>query len=125
MLQGLFVLLACQLVGEGAMRLLAAPVPGPVAGLVLLLAYLALADRFGAGDASEPDAPAGQAADGILGVLGLFFVPVGVGVAQSYQLIMQHGLAILGAIALSTVATLVATVATFRLLRRVAGEKRP
>ena len=42
MLQGFFILLACQLVGESVSRGLHMPIPGPVLGIILLLALLAL-----------------------------------------------------------------------------------
>ena len=39
---GLLVLLACQLAGECVVRLLGVPLPGPVAGMVILLVVLTL-----------------------------------------------------------------------------------
>ncbi|HZF75890.1 MAG TPA: CidA/LrgA family protein [Acetobacteraceae bacterium] len=73
MIGALTSLLACQLAGEVAARALGLPVPGPVVGMVILFAVLLL--RGG-----EAPAPLGQAADGLLGNLGLLFVPAGVGV---------------------------------------------
>ncbi|EXJ11683.1 Putative effector of murein hydrolase LrgA [Nitrincola nitratireducens] len=37
MLQGLFILLLCQLLGELLMMAINAPIPGPVAGMLILL----------------------------------------------------------------------------------------
>jgi holin-like protein len=73
MIGGLAVLLVCQLAGEAAARLLGLPVPGPVLGMALLFA--ALLARGG-------EVPKGLAdtADALLRVLGLLFVPAGVGV---------------------------------------------
>lgn len=122
MLFGLFVLLACQLLGEALVRLLGVPVPGPVLGILLLFGCLAVADRLKAGAASGREAPVGKAADGLLGFLGLLFVPAGVGVAQSSDLILANGVGIVSVLVLSTLATLLATVATFRLLRRLSGK---
>src|SRR5690349_13099277 len=66
-------LLLCQLAGELLVRALGLPVPGPVLGMVLLFAVLLLRGK---------EAPASLAgvADGLLGNLGLLFVPAGVGV---------------------------------------------
>lgn len=122
MLFGLFVLLACQLAGETLVRLLGVAVPGPVLGILLLLAVLALSERRRAPSAAAPDAPVGRAADGLLAHLGLLFVPAGVGVARSPELLLQNGPGVLAALVLSTVATLLVTVGVFRLVRRRSGE---
>lgn len=76
MLIGLLALLLCQLAGETLVRLTGAPLPGPVAGMLILLALLAL---------RRPDekSPVLQAADGLLTHLQLLFVPVGVGIITS------------------------------------------
>ncbi|RIY02667.1 CidA/LrgA family protein [Aureimonas flava] len=121
MLFGLFVLLACQLAGETLVRLLGLPVPGPVLGILLLLAVLALAERRRPASASEPGAPVGRAADGLLAHLGLLFVPAGVGVARSPELLLANGPGVLAALVLSTVLTLLVTVGVFRLARRRSG----
>lgn len=123
MLFGLFAILLCQLSGEAVVRGLGLPVPGPVAGIVLLFCGLALADRrrgAGAG-AAHGSAPVGGAADGLLSYLGLLFVPAGVGIAQSTGLIARNGLPILLVLVLSTVATLLVTVFAFLLVRRLQG----
>ena len=61
--------LAC---GEVVSRLGLLPVPGPVIGLVLLYLELAARGRL-------PD-DLGALADRVLGLLGMLFVPAGVGV---------------------------------------------
>jgi len=71
-LRGFTALLLLQLVGEVLSRLLSLPVPGPVIGLMLLLALLAARPAWlpvfsGAGDA-------------LLAHLSLLFIPAGVGV---------------------------------------------
>lgn len=118
MLFGLFVLLACQLAGETVVRLLGLPVPGPVLGILFLLAILALAERRRAAGWADPEAPVGRAADGLLAHLGLLFVPAGVGVARSPDLLLANGPGVLAALVLSTVLTLLVTVGVFRLVRR-------
>ncbi len=73
MIGALTTLLLCQLAGEVAARALNLPVPGPVIGMVLLFAGLLLRGR-------EAPAALNGVADGLLGNLGLLFVPAGVGV---------------------------------------------
>ena len=68
----LTILLGCQLAGELIVRALGAPVPGPVLGMVLLCAILALRG-------STP-ATLHSTANGLLAHLSLLFVPAGVGV---------------------------------------------
>lgn len=73
MLGGLLLILVCQLVGEFVVRSLGIPVPGPVVGMVLFVAWLLV---------RRPAPAAGEirAADGLLAYLPLFFVPAGVGI---------------------------------------------
>lgn len=121
MLFGLFVLLACQLAGETVVRLLGLALPGPVLGILFLLGVLAVTERRRARSVAGPDRPVGQAADGLLAHLGLLFVPAGVGVAQSPELLLANGPGVLAALVLSTVATLLVTVGVFRLVRHSRG----
>jgi putative effector of murein hydrolase LrgA (UPF0299 family) len=124
MIRGFFILLAFQLAGEVAARGLALPAPGPVIGLALLVATLALYDRWrpldeGALAASD----VGEAARGLLAALPLLFVPAGVGVVQYMGLLGEQGLALAAALVISTVATLFATVGVFLLVKRLIGSK--
>jgi putative effector of murein hydrolase LrgA (UPF0299 family) len=118
MLPGLFVLLACQLVGETIVRALGLPIPGPVLGIILLVAVLALRQRVTGHDSASDTTNIGQAADGLLRYLGLLFVPAGVGIVQSFGLVTANGPALIGALVLSTLLTLIVTVAVFRLVAR-------
>ncbi|GLK69847.1 CidA/LrgA family protein [Hansschlegelia plantiphila] len=119
MLQGLFVLLLFQLLGETVARGLGLPVPGPVIGVVLLVAALAIRARWRRGEAAKGGPlPVETAADGLLRHLGLLFVPAGVGVAQSYHALGGQLLAVGAALVGSTAITLVVTVAVFRLVSR-------
>lgn len=107
-LSGLAWLLALQSAGELLSRGLALPFPGPVVGMVLLLAAL----RW------QPvrDSVA-VAADFLLAHLSLLFVPVGVGVMTHLSLLSQYGFRMLAVIVLSTLIGLVVTVLTLYGMR--------
>ena len=59
----------------------------------------------------------GRAAAGLLGSLSLLFVPAGVGVVQYLGLLGEHGVALAVALVVSTVATMLATVGVFLLVK--------
>jgi holin-like protein len=105
MLNGFLLLIGFQLLGEAVARALVVPVPGMVLGLLGLLGLLALRARlFGAESAVPPGLD--MVARGLHGHLGLLFVPAGVGVLAQAELIASEGAAILGAVVLSTLATI-------------------
>lgn len=118
MLFGLFVLLACQLAGEVIVRGLGLPVPGPVIGMALLLALLGLQGWLRRPEAAEHGDVA-KSADGLLANLGLVFVPAGVGISQHYRLIFDNGVAVVAALVLSTLLTLLVAVGVFRGVARL------
>jgi holin-like protein len=121
MTRGFFILIAFQLVGEVLARGLNLPAPGPVIGLAALVVALSLARRWRPFDEEALAASdLGQAARGLLAALPLLFVPAGVGVVQYLGLLRDHGLALAAAIVVSTVATLIATVGVFLLVKRLA-----
>jgi holin-like protein len=119
MLRGFFVLLLCQLAGEVLARGLSLPAPGPVIGLALLAIGLAAWNRRR--PMTDDDVVAsgvGRAASGLLGSLSLLFVPAGVGVVHYFGLLGEHGVAIVASLVLSTIATLLATVGVFLVVKR-------
>ena len=115
MLLGVAVLLAYQLVGETLVMLLALPLPGPVAGMLLLLVTLMV--RGGVA------APLGDATNLLLSHLSLLFVPAGVGVMVHFHRLGEEGLAIAMALVLSTLATLVATALIMKGVDRFIRER--
>lgn len=122
MIRGFALLLLCQLVGEAVARGFGFPVPGPVLGLVLLVAGLALAKRRPrpqGGTSMVADVE--RVSDGLLAVLALLFVPAGVGVVQHLGLISAHGLGLGLALVGSTAVTLVVTVLVFVGVARLTG----
>jgi putative effector of murein hydrolase LrgA (UPF0299 family) len=94
--------------------------PGPVIGLMLLLLLLLMRDRF-AVLARGPLQGGGveTTSAGLLANLSLLFVPAGVGVVQKLDLIVHHGIAFLGVLAISVLITLLVTVGTFLLASRL------
>lgn len=115
MVPALVTILCFQLAGEVLSRGLDLPLPGPVVGLVLLLAAMRL--RPGLADWLRP---VGQ---GVLAHLSLFFVPAGVGVVAHLPLLREQGLALLAAIVASTVLALVAGAGAFTLVARWTGSE--
>lgn len=113
------VLLACQLAGEIAARGLGLPVPGPVLGMVALIAVLSLRARLPQPPAWLTVEPVGRF---LLANLSLLFVPAGVGVVGNLEVLSGQWLALSVALILSTVLTLVVSVATFRVVARWMGQ---
>jgi putative effector of murein hydrolase LrgA (UPF0299 family) len=120
MIASLSLILLSQLAGEALVRGLGLPMPGPVIGLMLLLLLLLLRDRF-AMLARGPlqDDGVESTGRGLLANLSLLFVPAGVGVVQKLDLIVDHGIAFLGVLAISVLVTLLVTVATFLVASRL------
>lgn len=114
MLAAFTILLLFQSLGEGLVFLLGLPVPGPVAGMLLLMAALlawpALEQRIA------------QAADTLLSHLSLLFVPAGVGIIASAASGSGHWFAILAALFASTALTLALTGLLLRGLGRKDGD---
>jgi holin-like protein len=109
------VLLLFRLLGDSMVFLTGLAVPGPVVGLVLL--FLAL--QAGKGLVPAARAPVEQAADGLLGNLGLFCVPAGVGVVALWGLVQVQAVAIAVVLVVSAVLTLGRTVWTLLLVRHL------
>jgi holin-like protein len=120
MIASLSLILLCQLAGEAFVRGIGLPMPGPVIGLMLLLLLLLMRDRF-AVLARGPLQGGGveTTSAGLLANLSLLFVPAGVGVVQKLDLIVHHGIAFLGVLAISVLITLLVTVGTFLLASRL------
>lgn len=106
-LTGLALLLLCQSAGEVLARGLQLPLPGPVLGLLLLWALLAL---------PAVRAPVAAVAEPLLAHLSLLFVPVGVGVVAHLGLVAQYGGRIVLAVVLSTVIGMVVTALVLQAL---------
>ncbi len=101
MLRALTLLVLCQFAGEVVARGLGIPLPGPVLGLVLLLAILIV--RGGPGEELR------ATSNGLLRHLSLLFVPAGVGIVTQLDALAQDWAAILVAILVSTALGLAVT----------------
>lgn len=120
MLKPIALILVCQLAGEAVARGFGLPVPGPVIGLIVLFVLLlAAGQRGGALLDSGPNGALGGVADKILGMLGLLFVPAGVGLVDHLGLLSGHAAAFAAILVVSVVVTLLVTVVTFLWVHRL------
>lgn len=119
MIPAIALLLICQLAGEAVVRLLEIPLPGPVVGLVLLALGLLAWRKMAGATSSTVSKPIHDAAHGILRNLSLLFVPAAVGIVQQADVLATHGVALIAALVVSTVAAMVVTALTFKLARRL------
>jgi holin-like protein len=110
MVRAIMILLLCQLAGTVVQEGTGLPIPGPVMGLVLLLAILAW--RGG------PDEELRSTANGFLKYLGLLFVPAGVGVVTELHEIRVNALALVVAIPISTILAIAVTGVLMQYLSR-------
>ena len=110
MLNALTMILCCQLAGELLVAATGLPVPGPVCGMVLMLAGLLVRGGIPAEIAST--------ADTLLGNLSLLFIPAGVGVMLHLPLIEAEILPISVALVTSTLITIAVTALLMQTLNR-------
>lgn len=108
-LKGLAWLLLCQSAGEAIGRLAGGGLPGPVIGLLIMLAAL---------NARAVREAVSAAADVLLAHLSLLFVPVGVGVMVHLGLVAEYGVRLAVVLVVSTWAGLAATALVLRALWR-------
>jgi len=107
---GLVQILLFQGVGELVSNFLLPLIPGPVIGLVLLLAYLAARTRV----PKDVD----RVGSALVQHLGLLFVPAAVGVVLFLPQLKSHGLAVALALVASVVLTIAVAALVLRLLTR-------
>jgi len=107
-LTGFVGLMAYWLAGELFVNMFGISLPGPVAGMLLLLGISMLRKRV---------APSvSQASHGLLSHLSLLFVPAGVGIVSQHQVLAEHGFGMLATLILSTAVTLAVTGLTLKFL---------
>lgn len=110
MIGTLATLLVFQLIGEGLAHVLSLPIPGPVIGMILLLAYLMVRR-----ETAHKLAPTSME---LLRHLSLLFVPAGVGIMVHARLLAAEWLPILVALVASTIVSIVVTAAVVRRLQK-------
>jgi holin-like protein len=113
MILHLATLLAFQLAGETLSRGFGLIVPGPVIGMVLLLAFFIAAPRVAA--MVQPTA------QGLLSHLSLLFVPAGVGIVAHLDKLGSDGVAIFCALLGSTALAIAVGALVFVGLARLVG----
>ena len=111
MLAGLLQLLLFHWLGYLLVTVLHLPFPAPVAGLILLLAYLLVS-----GTVSDDLA---QATGRLLPFLPLFLIPAGAGVIQYGEVLKQEWFPMLLALVVSSVASFLVTPFIFRFYQRL------
>ena len=112
---GVVWILLCWLIGQGVSHLVDGYVSGNIVGMVLLFLLLHL--RVAKAEDVRP------VAKFLLGTMALFFVPYGVGLIESYRVILDNLWAIVVAAVLSTVVVLLVTGHTFQWINRLFGRK--
>lgn len=110
MLGAITLLLMFQLAGEAVTLYFTLPIPGPVIGMALLFAALAM--RGGA------SAELRNTAQTLLQHLSLLFVPAGVGIMLHVQRMADEWLPILVALITSTFAAIAVTALVLRFMLR-------
>ncbi|MEN9771960.1 MAG: hypothetical protein RJA58_603 [Pseudomonadota bacterium] len=107
MIKGLVQLLLFQGLGEVISKLLGLPIPGPVVGLILLLATLLIRNKL------DPDLD--MVASGFTQNLGLLFIPAAVGVVMFIPQLAEYGLTIAAILIISVGLSVAASAITFKL----------
>ena len=109
-MKGGLVILACWLAGNLLSMAIDGYISGNIIGMLLLFALLCAG--VVKGETVRP------AAKFLLGTMALFFIPFGVGLIESYEVIMDNIVAIVVATVVSTFAVIVAVGWAFQLLNK-------
>ena len=110
MIAGLVAILLFQGAGEVVSHYAVPSIPGPVIGLLLLLAWLALRKRV--------DEPIDLVASALVRHLGLLFVPAAVGVVMYVPALREQALAVMTALVAAVVLTIAVTALVLKALAR-------
>ena len=110
MIAGLVEILVFQGLGEVLSRFAVPMIPGPVAGLVLMLAWLRVRRTV------PPHVE--LVASALTRHLGLLFVPAAVGVVLFWPHLRSNAVAVLAALVVSVVLTIAVSAAVLRVLAR-------
>ena len=115
MLEYLTLILVCQLTGEFAVTTLNIPLPGPVAGMILLFVYLSVR--------GEIPEELGKLTGALLNNLSLMFVPAGVGVMVHFELLGADAFALTISLLISTILTIAITALVMVFLKKYISDE--
>jgi putative effector of murein hydrolase LrgA (UPF0299 family) len=110
MINGLVQLFIFQALGELLSKFALPFIPGPVLGLVLLLAYLSLRGHL--------PASIDLVGSSVLQHLGLLFIPASVGVVLYLPILQAHAWAITATLVVSVLATIAVTAGVLKVLSK-------
>ena len=113
MIQGLVQLFIFQALGELVSKFALPFIPGPVLGLVLLLAFLSVRGHV--------PASIDLVGSSILQHLGLLFIPASVGVVLYLPVLKANAWAISAALVISVLATVAVTAGLLKVLAKKEG----
>ncbi|MBR5464789.1 MAG: CidA/LrgA family protein [Alistipes sp.] len=108
---GLLVILLCWVLGNLLSFLIGGYISGNVLGMIIL--FVALKLHLVNAETVRPTAKF------LLGSMALFFIPYGVGLMESYTVILDHIWAIVAAAVLSTIVVLLVTGLTFQWIAKL------
>ncbi len=107
---GVLIILVCWLVGNALSVLIDGYISGNIIGMLLL--FILLCTGVVKGESVRP------AAKFLLGTMALFFIPFGVGLIDSYEVIMDNIVAISVATVVSTFAVIAVVGWIFQLVNK-------
>ena len=113
MLGAIFLIFLFQLIGEATQKYFALPVPGPVIGLVLMLACLLWSKQIDDPVVAGLRSKLVNTSQQLIGYLSLLFVPIGVGVIMHLKLLETQLAQIIGVVTIGTITTIVLTAFIF------------
>jgi len=108
MLNSIFTIFLFQLAGEFVQKFFELSIPGPVIGLILLLSFLLLKNRYNRSP-STFERELVSSCESLLNYLPLLFIPVGVGVVMHLTLLEDNLISVITIIILGTLLTLAIT----------------
>ncbi len=114
MIDGFIVLFACLFAGNLISEFFALPVPGSIIGMLILFCGLLI--RKGVSPSVE------KVSMGLISVMGMLFVPAGVGISQYFDLLSREWPLIFFAGISTTLLSLAVTALLFQVLSKKAGE---
>lgn len=118
MIVGLAVVLLCQLLGEIFAYLTHLPIPAPVVGLVLLLGFFLVRERWQWLPFSLRSEEIDKTCETLVQQMALLFVPAGVGIVQRLGILQANIVGVLAIMLVTTAFSITVTAFTFRFVSR-------